>query len=150
MGNAGAIVFALRVLEARRVLPYVQQVAVMVQRFTIQGRLPGLNEIIAAAKKKPAGVHYNRLKHEAELLILDGIRRSKVRPVSTLQTLNFCWYEPNKKRDKDNIAAGKKFILDALVGAGILPGDGWGYVAGWRDTFDVSKAPKIIVELQAV
>lgn len=39
--------------------------------------------------------------------------------------IEFVWYEPDRKRDPDGVAAGgAKLILDGLVAAGILAGDG--------------------------
>ena len=36
------------------------------------------------------------------------------------------WYEPNKRRDLDNISAfGRKVIQDALVDTRVLQDDGW-------------------------
>ena len=54
------------------------------------------------------------------------IRQAKLQPVDGPVSLHFLWMEPNKKRDKDNIAAGGcKIAIDALVAAGILKNDGW-------------------------
>lgn len=37
----------------------------------------------------------------------------------------FDWYEPDKRRDPDNVAsAGRKIILDAMRATGMLPNDG--------------------------
>lgn len=66
-------------------------------------------------------------------------------------SLVFSWYEPNKKRDKDNIAFAKKFILDSLVKSRILQGDGWKYVDGFSDKFYVDKnSPRVEVEMLEV
>lgn len=66
-------------------------------------------------------------------------------------TLAFVWYEPNQKRDKDNIAFAKKFILDALQEAGTLTGDGWSQVVGFSDEFHVDKEnPRIEIEIKVV
>ena len=62
--------------------------------------------------------------------------------------LRFNWIEPNKRRDKDNIASAKKFIIDALVKSGILENDGWKNVIGFSDRFSVDKNnPRIEVEI---
>lgn len=48
------------------------------------------------------------------------------------------------------IAFAKKFILDALVGAGVLRGDGWKHISGFTDRFKVSKEdPRIEVEIES-
>lgn len=51
----------------------------------------------------------------------------------------FLWVEPNRKRDPDNIAAAKKFILDGLVSAGIILNDTQKYIRAFRDEFSVDK-----------
>lgn len=53
--------------------------------------------------------------------------------------LIFRWVEKDKRRDKDNIAFAKKFIQDALVKMGTIPGDGWKDVIGFIDLFDIDK-----------
>ena len=62
------------------------------------------------------------------------------------------WYEPNKRRDKDNISSfGRKIIQDALVKAKVLKNDGWGDIIGFEDRFYVDKKnPRIIVEIMEV
>ena len=63
----------------------------------------------------------------------------------------FRWFEPNKKRDLDNICSAKKFIQDALVDIGILAGDGWRHIVGFTDEFYVDKEnPRIEVIIREV
>lgn len=64
----------------------------------------------------------------------------------------YTWYEPNKRRDKDNISSfGRKVIQDALVQCGVLEGDGWKHVAGFSDRFEVDKTnPRIEVLIREV
>ena len=47
----------------------------------------------------------------------------------------FRWYEPNRRRDKDNIAMAKKFILDSLQEMNVLENDGWTQIMGFIDEF---------------
>ena len=62
--------------------------------------------------------------------------------------IKFHWVEKKTRRDKDNIAFAKKFILDALQEMGILQNDGWSEILGFSDTFDVDKDnPRIEVSL---
>lgn len=42
--------------------------------------------------------------------------------------LKITWYEPNRRRDVDNVVFGVKFILDELVACGIIPNDSQKYV----------------------
>jgi hypothetical protein len=56
--------------------------------------------------------------------------------------------EKNRRRDQDNIAAGKKLVIDGLVQAGVLAGDGWKYVRGFFDEFSVDPTrPGVMVTI---
>jgi len=83
----------------------------------------------------------NSMKQRIERKIIWEITNQCVAPVDWEEetALLFVWHEKNRRRDKDNIAFGKKFILDALVQAGILSDDGWRYVNGFQDTFLLAK-----------
>ena len=61
--------------------------------------------------------------------------------------IKFIWYEQNCKRDKDNVAFAKKFILDALQKSGILPNDNNQYVLGFQDEFVYRQGDKVEVEI---
>lgn len=104
-------------------------------RLVFEGKLPGLNDYTKACRTNPHVGAAMKKKVEKGLLNqlsdYDGamnIRGARV---------NFLWYEGNKRRDKDNIAFAKKFVLDALVSKGILLDDGWNGVASFRDSFAV-------------
>lgn len=115
-------------------------------KFTIYGTLDGLNEYTRANR----GNRYsgNRAKRRNQVMVyqaLYGIREKFDEPVH----ITFTWYEPNRRRDMDNIAFAKKFILDALVSSGVLRGDGWKYITGFTDEFRVSRdKPRIEVEIE--
>jgi len=113
--------------------------------------LPGLNEIIAAAKvRKGSYSRYAELKSEVETEICLYIREQRLSLFECPVWLNFTWIEPNKRRDKDNVAAGgRKFILDSLVRDGVIRSDGWRYVVGWIDRFEIQKTkPGVFVEIK--
>ena len=63
--------------------------------------------------------------------------------------IRYRFYEPNMKRDLDNISAfAHKIIQDALVKAEIIYNDGWKNIVGFSDSFAVDKNnPRIEVEL---
>lgn len=93
-----------------------------------------------------------KLKRETQdiigFYILKDLRKVRIdRPVR----LKFFWYEPNRKRDYDNIAFAKKFIQDALVEMGVLKNDGWLYIVGLSDDFAVDKEkPRVEVIIAEV
>lgn len=116
------------------------------QKFIIPGKLDGLNKIILANRtNKYAGA---ALKRQNENVVALAIAAARIKPIPNPVFIKFFWYEPNKKRDKDNIASAKKMIIDALVRSGIIQNDGWKYIIGFSDSFDIDKDnPRIEVEL---
>ena len=61
--------------------------------------------------------------------------------------MHFEWHERTKKRDADNIASAKKFILDALVKMQVLKDDSRKFVKGFYDVIVDDKEDVVIVEL---
>lgn len=61
----------------------------------------------------------------------------------------FNWYCRDKRKDIDNVAFAKKFILDGMVMAGILENDSRKFLTGFSDEFFIdSKNPRVIVEIR--
>jgi len=114
---------------------------------TINGKLPGLNDYTKANRTNPyVGAN---MKKDSEEIIKWHIAAQKLKPITGKVKLDFKWYEANKRRDLDNICFAKKFILDALVGSGIIETDDWRGVQGFTDTFFVdSHYPRIEVIIQ--
>lgn len=118
--------------------------------FIVPGRLPGLNEYTTACRTNPhKGAKMKREAQErVEYAIIhaqhSGELPRRFRPPIWIE---YMFYEPNKRRDKDNIASfAHKVIQDALVHLGLLDNDGWGDVQGWQDDFGVDRrSPRIEV-----
>ena len=114
-------------------------------KLEIPGRLPGLNEIIAAAKSHYAKYSTEKKERTEEVAWL---AKKAGLPKYERAHLVITWYEPNSRRDPDNVMAGQKFILDGLVQAGVLPGDSQKYIAGIVHRFRVDKRrPRVEVEI---
>ena len=115
----------------------------------IKGQLPGLNEYTRANRTKAyVGA---QMKADAEQLISVYIRKCKLHYMPGKVYIRFTWYEPNERRDPDNVAFAKKFILDALVTNGIIDGDSRKYIAGFTDIVLTDKNdPRIKVEIEPV
>ena len=64
--------------------------------------------------------------------------------------MRFEWHERTKRRDPDNIASAKKFVLDALVKNGVLEDDSRKYVKGFYDVIVDDTKDFVIVELVEV
>lgn len=107
------------------------------QKLIINGKLPNLNEYTLACRtNRYMGA---KLKQQAEQVILIAIKQQKLQPVKQPVQLAYTWIEPNKRRDKDNIAFAQKFVQDALVKAGILKNDSWNYIIGFSHNFKIDK-----------
>lgn len=117
-------------------------------KFTIHSRLPSLNEVISenrANRYKGA-----KLKKDTEAVIIAEIKRQKVQPVTEYPVEVFIrWFEPNRKRDVDNIQSSKKFILDAMVKAGVLVNDSPRYVAQVYDHVDYAGSARVEIEIRS-
>lgn len=121
----------------------------MKYKFEIDKRLIGLNEYIKENRtNKYAGAKAKKKEQEYIMWCiskqLGNIEIEK--PVKA----KFTWIEENKRRDLDNIAFAKKFILDALVEAGTLKDDNRKIVVGFEDRFEYAKESKVIVELEEI
>lgn len=121
----------------------------MVQILKIPNRLPGLNDIIAACKvRRGKWTKYLDMKAQYGLELALLIKAQHICPVEKPVNITFKWCEKTARRDKDNIAAGKKFILDAFVEAGVLGGDDWRYINSFTDVFYKRDTDYIIVIIE--
>lgn len=117
----------------------------------IPGTLNNLNDYIAAEREnrhKGAKMKADNGKY-VDAAIRQCMRGVKIEaPVF----MEYTWVEPNKRRDLDNISSfGRKVIQDALVCAGTLKDDGWKYIVGFSDRFEVDKKnPRIEVLIREV
>lgn len=115
-------------------------------KITIPGELPDLNKIISESKK-----------HWAKYSNMKQIETNKVAWIAKGKgsfdkvDLDITWYCKDKRKDKDNIMVGQKFILDGLVKAGVIRDDGWGQIGDIRHKFIVDKLnPRIEVNVKEV
>ena len=104
----------------------------MTYRFKIQGRMQALNDYTKANRGKKGIFLGNKYKQfqtndVAEQIALDPNMPKFTKPV----IVSFHWIEINKKRDPDNFIFAKKFLLDGMVKAGLIPKDGWSHIAGF-------------------
>lgn len=117
------------------------------QQFFVPGPLPGQNTFMGKGSRWT----YKQAKKEWAKRIGLDIAQAKLKPMRRVQ-IAWRWQERNKRRDPDNFTGiSKKFILDTLVNAGILPDDGWDEIAGWTDHWMVdATSPGVLITLQEV
>ena len=106
-------------------------------------KLPSLNTYINACRSNR--FQGGKMKKDLEKDI--GVYVSKLPKFEKPVTIHFHWIEGNKRRDLDNIAFGKKFILDSLVKNGRLLDDNRKCVTAFTDTFEYSNETKVILEI---
>ncbi len=119
-------------------------------KFTILGRLPGLNEYITAERaNRYKGA---AMKRQAEKVVIASAHRLGKWKARGAVRMVYRWFEPNRRRDKDNISSfGRKVIQDALIRGGWLKNDGWNEISEFEDKFFVdAKNPRIEVEIYDV
>lgn len=124
----------------------------------LDGIMPDLNdylkgERIAIRKNGKFTTKGNVLKQEYQRKVVAKIRRQLMgihieKPVE----IKYTYFEPNKKRDLDNISAfAHKVIQDGLVKGGLLANDGWKNIIGFSDDFYVDKEnPRIEILIREV
>ena len=111
------------------------------QKLTIPGRLCGLNELINGHWTVKAG-YMDVVQWE--------IKAAKLKPVNNIVNIYIDCYEPNKRRDHDNVEGGaKKVILDALVKKKIIKDDSSDYIKKtYANTYYNKKYPRIEVRIE--
>jgi len=100
----------------------------------VPGTLPALNEIIKASKSHHMA--YANLKKDYTALVM--IHAQKLKSVGRAD-FEITWYCKDKRKDKDNIMAGAKFIFDGLVKAGVIKNDGWVEIGDIKHKFEIDK-----------
>ncbi len=131
----------------------------MIERFhfVIDGQLHGLNEHLKAVNNSRydgADVKKTEQLH-IEFIIKAALAHSDLElPFSVPVQVCFDWYEPDKRRDPDNVCFAHKYILDALVAQHVIRSDGWKALSmpePFKDCFFVDKEnPRVEVTIIAV
>jgi len=87
------------------------------------------------------------MKQKLTELVVWECKAQGIKPMGKVD-LTYIWQEENRRRDKDNIMFGQKFIQDGLVNAGVLENDGWKQIGDVKHIFVVgdSYQVKIIME----
>lgn len=111
--------------------------------------LPSLNDVLAEATKHPKA--YWRLKTSMEQVVISAIRHDLCgyKP-SKRVSLDIVWGEKKvgQRRDFDNVvAAGRKFINDALIKSGTIKDDNPTYLMYGRNKFVYTDKPFIEVRI---
>jgi Holliday junction resolvase RusA-like endonuclease len=114
-------------------------------KFTIEGELTDLNRYINVERmNKYAGASIKKKETRNVVYQTKDLEPIEKYPIHITMT----WYCKNRRKDPDNIAFAKKFILDGLYHAGIIENDGWKYIHGFTDVFKIDKInPRVEIEI---
>ena len=114
----------------------------------IPGRMPGINDIVKDAKRGRGKYQpYAIAKKEWTETVAWCAKKL---PAYNKIDIEITWYEPNRRRDPDNIAGGGcKVIMDGLVMAGTIKDDSQKYVRSIKHNFDVDKDnPRVEIAIE--
>jgi len=107
-------------------------------------KLPSLNEYTNANRTKSyKGAKMKKDVQAAITPFLETLPKIE-KPIK----IHFTWVEGNKRRDPDNCAFGKKFILDAMVNLGKLKDDNRKNVTAFTDDFEYGKSWMVKLDIE--
>ena len=115
-------------------------------RLVIPGRFPGLNDYIKAER----GNRYRaaKIKRECTELSMWCCKQQRIPKQTGPVELRITWFEPNAKRDLDNIGFAIKFVLDGMVKAGVLENDNQKWVKRIVHEAEIDqKKPRVEIEI---
>lgn len=116
--------------------------------FVMTGRLESLNETLKIPRFRFTQAKRRRMfkRHIGQWILY-----SQVPKFTTPVSIHFRWVEKDRRRDYDNIRAGSKLILDALVRQERIVNDSQAWLRPPTDSFEVDKTnPRIEVTISSV
>ena len=120
----------------------------MQYKFVIPGRLNGLNEYTAANRTNP--YKGGKVKKDCENTIIWAIRQQlKNVHITKPVLIYYRFYEPNRRRDNDNIlSCAAKFVQDSLTATKVLENDSQKCIRNFYfDTLVDKENPRIEVTI---
>lgn len=136
--------------RVQKKLPVIQfEVDESLPHFVIAGRFGSYNEYIEKCRRNPyEGAKMKRIDMDLAIWSMDMVAGEHFNKV----ILHYRFFEPNRKRDKDNIFGyANKVIADALQEMKIIDNDGWKNIENFTHDFFVDeKFPRIEVYIEDV
>lgn len=115
-------------------------------QFWIPIKFPSLNQYINECRRnRYSGASMKRKVEESIYPYIKDMPKFD-KPIK----IRFLWTEENKRRDFDNIAFAKKFILDAMQKYGKLENDNRKWVVGFTDNFTLGEQCGVFITINEV
>lgn len=113
-----------------------------------QGRLPGTNDMIGAINRNRYGG--NHLKRETQNdLRWVFLQQANGQKMTGKSIMHVRFYEPNARRDEDNVMGGLKYIMDTIKELEIIPDDSPKWVHILPEVFRDPENPRIEIDIEA-
>lgn len=109
-------------------------------------KFPSLNAYTLACR----GNRYSGAKMKKDVQKAISNHLNKLPKLKPPIRIDFTWMERDRRRDPDNVAFGKKFILDTMVLLGKIPNDTRQFVVGFSDSFEIGKEYKVTLVVTEV
>lgn len=116
-------------------------------KYVIDGELADLNYYINAERSdryKAARIK----REETDWCMYQLMQQHKGTSINYRAKYKFTWYTKSERKDPDNVAFAKKFVMDGFVAAKKIPDDKRKQVAGFSDDFAVDfHNPRVEIEI---
>ena len=118
------------------------------QILTLDFKLPSLNDYVEACR-----THWSKgasFKKKIERDIIFEAKASKIQRITGPCVVYIDYQEKNKMRDVDNVYSANKYVLDALVTAGVLENDNPKCVRDVKNSIGYGSDYKITIKLEKI
>ncbi len=118
--------------------------------FTMEGRLESLNQTERDQRNPYYRFYAARRRKMIKRHIAQWIQYSRVPKFETPVRIHIKWVEKDRRRDLDNVRAGSKVLLDALVKMERIKNDSQKWLTQLTDSYEIDKAdPRIEVTISS-
>ena len=115
-------------------------------KIVIDHQFPTLNEYIKIERGNKYAAADVKSRETAVVKHFCIGKRQMAYPIK----ITFIWHLINRRKDLDNVAFAKKFILDGLVKAGVLKNDNLNHIIAFEDKVIFDKKEYVELEIEQI
>lgn len=117
------------------------------QKLIVHGELTDLNTYMDAERTNRFIAA--KIKKYETARVAGECREQRLKPMTKVNLLVCTWYAKDQRKDTDNIEFSKKFIMDGIVDARVLPRDSRKHTGSTTHHHDIDAAnPRVEIVLQ--